>query len=43
MIEALDGFEGTVSIGGRSLNNLRFADDIDLLAGKPDELSILTR
>ena len=42
MIEALDGFEGTVT-GGGSLNNPRFADDIDLLAGKPDELSILTR
>ena len=28
----------TISIGGRNLSNLRFADDIDLLAGSNDEL-----
>ena len=29
---ALEDHEGTVSIGGRTINNLRFADDIDGLA-----------
>ncbi len=38
MTDALDGHEGTVSIGGRSLTNLRFADDIDGLAGSEAEL-----
>ena len=33
---------GTVSIGGRKVNNLRFADDIDLLAGSNPELAELT-
>ena len=36
--DALEGHEGTVSIGGRSVTNLRFADDIDGLAGKEEEL-----
>ena len=30
------------SIGGRSISNLRFADDIDLIAGSNNELQILT-
>ena len=30
--------EGTVSIGGRTITNLRFADDIDGLAGQEQEL-----
>ena len=38
-----DGFEGAVSIGGRLITNLRFADDIDLVAGKAEELVNLTR
>jgi len=42
MMEALDGFEGSVSIGGRTVTNLRFADDIDLVAGQAEELSTLT-
>jgi len=42
MMDALEGFEGTVSIGGRKICNLRFADDIDLLAGSREELSDLT-
>ena len=42
MLEALDGFEGSVSIGGRTITNLRFADDIDLVAGNPEELCALT-
>ena len=29
IIDALEGHEGTVSIGGRAITNLRFADDID--------------
>ena len=33
-----DKQEGTVSIGGRIITNLRFADDIDGLAGEEDEL-----
>ena len=34
MTEALDDHEGTVSIEGRTITNLRFADDIDGLAGQ---------
>ena len=41
MSDALDHHEGTVSIGGRPITNLRFADDIDGLAGTQDELSSL--
>ena len=33
--------EGTVSIGGRTTTNLRFADDIDGLAGEEEELANL--
>ena len=32
--DALEDQEGTVSIGGRTITNFRFADDIDGLAGK---------
>ena len=32
----------TISIGGRNLSNIRFADDIDLIAGSNDELQIHT-
>ena len=38
MNDALGNYEGTVSIGGRRISNLRFADDIDGLAGKEEEL-----
>ena len=41
MTDALEDHEGTVSIGGRSITNLRFADDIDGLAGKEEELANL--
>ena len=37
MTDALEDHEGTVSIGGRTFTNLRFADDIDGLAGKEEE------
>ena len=33
----LEGHEGTVTIGGRTITNLRFADDIDGLAGEEEE------
>ena len=33
--------EGTVSIGGRTITNLRFADDTDGLAGEEEELANL--
>ena len=39
MEDALEGHEGPVSIGGRTIQNLHFADDIDGLAGKEEELS----
>ena len=29
MTDAIEDHEGTVSIGGRAITNLRFADDID--------------
>ena len=38
---ALGVHEGTVSIGGRTITNLRFADDIDGLAGEEEELAKL--
>ena len=41
MTTALDDHEGTVSIGGRAITNLRFADDIDGLAGEEEELAKL--
>ena len=37
MIGALEDHEGTVSIGGRTITNLRFADDIDGLAEEEEE------
>ena len=41
MTDALEDHEGTVSIGGRTITNLRFADDIDGLAVKEEELENL--
>ena len=38
MTDALEQHEGTVSIGGRNITNLRFADDIDGIAGNEQEL-----
>ena len=34
-------YEGTVSIGGRTITNLGFADEIDGLAGEEEELAKL--
>ena len=36
--DALEDLEGTVSIGGRTITNLRFADAIDGLVGEEEEL-----
>jgi sorting nexin-29 len=41
MTDALENFEGSVSIGGRKISNLRFADDIDGIAGSEEELKSL--
>ena len=39
--DTLEDHEGTVSFGGRTIANLRFADDIDGLAGEKEELAKL--
>ena len=39
MTEAVEDHEGTVSNGGRTITNVRFADDIDDLAGEEEELA----
>ena len=39
--DALENHEGTDSIGDKTINNLRFADDIDGLAGEEEELGKL--
>ena len=41
MTDALEDHEGTVSLGGRTITNLRFADDIDGLTGEEEELAKL--
>ena len=41
MTDASENHEGTVSIGGRTITNLRFADYIDGLAGEEEELANL--
>ena len=41
MTDALEDHEGTVSNGGRTIRNLRFADAIDGLAGEEEELAKL--
>ena len=41
MTDPLEDHEGTVSMGGRTIINLRFADDIDGLAGEEEELAKL--
>ena len=43
MTDALEDHEGTVSIGGRTITTLRFADDIDGLAGEEEELAKLVK
>ena len=41
MTDALEDHEGTVSIGGRTITNLHFADDTDGLAEEKEELANL--
>ena len=41
MTDALEDHEDTVSIGGRTITNLYFADDIDGLVGEEEELAKL--
>ncbi|GFR60532.1 endonuclease-reverse transcriptase [Elysia marginata] len=43
MTDVLEDHFGTVSIGGRPVTNLRFADDIDGLAGNESELASLVK
>ena len=41
MTDVLEDYEDTVSIGGRTITNFRFADDIEGLAGEEEELAKL--
>ena len=41
MTDALEDHEGTVSFRGRTITSLRFADDIDGLAGEEEEMTNL--
>ena len=41
--DALEDHEGTVSTGGRTITNLRFADDIDWLAGEEELANLVER
>ena len=41
MSDALEEHDGQISIGGRNITNLRFADDIDILAEEEQELEAL--
>ena len=41
MTDALEDHEGTVSIGSRTITNLRFAEEIDGLVGEEEELANL--
>ena len=43
MSDPLEDHEGTVSIGSRTITNLRFADDIDGLAESEEELANLVK
>ena len=42
MADAINGFNGTVKVGGQHISNLRFADDIDLIANSKEEVEDLT-
>ena len=43
MSDALEDHEGTVSIGGRTISNLHFADDIDGSAGEEELAKLAER
>ncbi|PZC84096.1 hypothetical protein B5X24_HaOG205818 [Helicoverpa armigera] len=38
---ALEGWEGGLSVGGRKINNLRYADDTTLVASSEEEMAVL--
>ena len=42
MADIQNNHTSSISIGGLSISNLRFADDIDLIAGNTQELQSLT-
>ena len=41
MLDSETNQPSSISIGGRTFNNLRFADDIDLIAGSESELQTI--
>ena len=43
MTDALDDHESTISIGGRTITNLRSSDDIDGLAGEEELAKLVER
>ena len=43
MRDALEDHEGTVSIGGRTITNFRFADDINGLGGQEELANLVER
>ena len=43
MTDALEDHEGTVSIAGRAITNLRFFDDIDGFAGEEELANLAER
>ena len=42
MMNAMEGFTGTITVGGRQIKNIIFADDIDLIVGSNVEIADLT-
>ena len=42
MLDSVTNQPSSISIGGRKFNNLRFADNIDLIAGSESELQTIT-
>ena len=42
MADIQNNHTSSISIGGLSISNLRFADDIDLIAGNTQDLQVLT-
>ena len=42
MLDTLEGFDGGIRCGGMKFSNVRFADDIDLLAEGEEELQEVT-
>ena len=42
MQDTLKDYDSNISIGGRPISNLRFKDDLDIIAGSSNELQKLT-